>query len=116
MKTVQHGQPPQPLPGWAKACAGGQALALTLHVQPGASASGPAGRHGEALKLRLAAPATDNRANDALIEYLRDAFALPRAAVRIAHGARSRHKVVAIDAHPDSVSQRLRAWDQGRAS
>jgi len=115
-KTVQPEQREQRLPAWAKSRGDGQALALTLHVQPGASASGPAGRHGNALKVRIAAPASDDRANDALIEYLRAAFALPRAAVRIAHGSHSRQKIVEIDARPEAVARQLCAWDEGRAS
>jgi len=115
-KAAQQIQRSQLLPEWAKSHAGGQALALTLHVQPGASASGPAGRHGGALKIRIAAPAIDDRANDALIEYLRAAFALPRAAVRIAQGSHARQKVVEIDARPEAVARQLCAWDEGRAS
>jgi uncharacterized protein (TIGR00251 family) len=89
---------------------------LTLHVQPGASASGPAGRHGDALKLRISAPPADNKANEALIDYLRGALRLPRTAVRIAHGAHSRHKVVEIDARPHAVVAQLCAWDAGTHS
>jgi len=99
------------LPSWARPGADGRGLVLTLHIQPGARASGPAGRHGDALKLRIAAPANDNRANEALIDFLHDELALPRAALRIAHGARSRHKVIAIDACTDALAKRLRAWD-----
>ena len=84
---------------------------LRLHVQPGASASGPAGRHGDALKLRLAAPAHGNRANEALIDFLRAELALPRARLRISHGAHSREKRVTIDASAEAVAAILRAWD-----
>jgi hypothetical protein len=41
---------------------------LDLHVQPGASRSEFAGRHGERIKVRLAARAVDGKANEALIE------------------------------------------------
>ncbi|MGL6070764.1 DUF167 domain-containing protein, partial [Craterilacuibacter sp.] len=40
---------------------------LTLHVQPGAKKTQCAGEHGEALKIRLAAPPVDGKANHALI-------------------------------------------------
>jgi uncharacterized protein (TIGR00251 family) len=46
---------------------------LDLHVQPGASRSEFAGKHGERVKVRLAAPAVDNKANDALIARDRNA-------------------------------------------
>jgi uncharacterized protein (TIGR00251 family) len=99
------------LPQWVKRDEGGRSLLLNVHVQPGARVSGPAGRHGDALKVRIAAPANGNRANEALIELLRGALRLPRSAVRITHGARSRRKLVAIDACDDALATRLRAWD-----
>jgi uncharacterized protein len=104
------------LPIWAKPRADGRGLVLTLHVQPGARASGPAGRHGEALKLRIAAPATDNKANEALAAFLQRELDIPRAAVRIAHGRSSRHKVVEIAAAPQSLAVRLNAWDRSTES
>jgi uncharacterized protein (TIGR00251 family) len=104
---------PQPLPVWAKAHPDGTKLVLTLHVQPGARASGAAGRHGDALKVRIAAPAADNKANEALTGFLQHSLGIARAAIRIAHGRSSRHKVVEIAAHPQAVAARLNAWDRG---
>ena len=70
-------------------------LTLRLHVQPGAARSGWAGRHGpSALKLRLAAPAQEGRANRACIDFLAAAAGLPRAAIQIVRGERSREKLV----------------------
>lgn len=112
--AMSRDAPSMTLPCWARRGADGRGLVLTLHVQPGARANGPAGRHGDALKLRIAAPASDNRANEALIDFLHDELALPRTALRIAHGAHSRHKVVAIDACTDALARRLRAWDAER--
>lgn len=74
----------------------GGVLTLRLHVQPGARATGWAGRHGEALRLRLAAPAVDGRANAACIQFLAQAAGVPRGAVTIAHGERGREKLVRI--------------------
>lgn len=72
-------------------------LTLRLHVQPGARQTGWAGRHGEhALRLRLAAPAVDGRANAACIEFLAQAADVPRRDVAITHGQMSREKVVRI--------------------
>ena len=71
-------------------------MILELHVQPGASRSGFAGRHGERLKLRLAAPALENKANQALVEFLAEHYGVPRRNVRILSGARSRQKRVEI--------------------
>jgi len=70
---------------------------LDLHVQPGAKKSGFAGEHGGRMKLRLAAPAVEGRANEALVEFLADYFGVPRRNVRIASGLRSRQKRVVIE-------------------
>jgi uncharacterized protein (TIGR00251 family) len=72
-------------------------LILDLHVQPGASRSEFAGRHGERIKLRLAAPAVEGRANEALVEFLAAYFGVPRRNVTIISGAKSRAKRVAIE-------------------
>jgi len=101
------------LPSWARASSNGKTVTLALHIQPGAATSGPSGEHGGALKLRISAPPADNKANEALIAYLSAALRLPRTAIRIAHGAHSRRKVVEIDTQPDTVAAQLQAWDAG---
>jgi len=78
----------------------GDALVLTLHVQPGASRTEVAGTHGDALKVRLAARAVDGRANAALIRYLADCFGVPVRSVVLQHGEASRRKIVRIVAPP----------------
>lgn len=72
-------------------------MILELHVQPGASRSEFAGRHGERIKVRLAARAVDGKANEALIEFLAEHFKVPKSRVRIASGLKSRRKRVIID-------------------
>jgi uncharacterized protein (TIGR00251 family) len=74
----------------------GDALVLSLHVQPGAAHTVVAGLHGAALKIRLAAPPVDGRANDALQRFLADAFDVPLRAVTLLRGASSRQKLVRI--------------------
>jgi len=70
---------------------------LDLHVQPGAKRSEFAGEHGGRMKLRLAAPAVDGKANEALIEFLAAYFGVPKRNVRIAAGLKSRQKRVIIE-------------------
>lgn len=53
--------------------------------------------HGDAVKVRLAAPPVDGAANDELIRFVAERLGVPRAAVRIAAGATSRRKVVEVD-------------------
>ncbi|HTP98105.1 MAG TPA: DUF167 family protein [Casimicrobiaceae bacterium] len=74
------------------------ALVLTLHAQPGASRTEVAGTHGDALKVRLAAPAIEGRANAALVRFLAEAFAVPQRQVAIVRGEISRRKVVRVTA------------------
>ncbi|WP_028456012.1 DUF167 domain-containing protein [Chitinilyticum litopenaei] len=74
---------------------GGQVL-LQLHVQPGAKRTGVAGLHGDALKIRLAAPPVDGKANQALLAWLADFFRVPQRQVTLLSGASARQKRVAI--------------------
>lgn len=72
-------------------------MILELHVQPGAARTEFAGRHGERIKVRLAARAVDGRANQALIEFLAAHYKVRKSSVRITAGLKSRQKRVAID-------------------
>lgn len=74
----------------------GEVLTLTLHIQPGAKRSELAGLHGEALKIRLAAPPVEGRANEALLKFIAGLFDVPVRQVELKQGSQSRHKVVAI--------------------
>ena len=100
------------LPSWARLATDERSIVLTLHVQPSAHASAISGRHGDALKVRIAAPAAENRANVALIELLSEALAVPPSAVRMTRGDKSRRKVVQIVGDVRQVADRLRTWDQ----
>jgi len=71
---------------------------LILHVQPGAKRTEVAGRHGDALKIRLAAPPVDGKANAALLRFLSDAFDVPLRNVTLVRGESSRQKIVRIEA------------------
>jgi uncharacterized protein (TIGR00251 family) len=72
------------------------AVVFAVRVQPRASKDAIAGEMGGALKVRLQAPAVENRANEALIEFLAQLLKTPKSAVRIQSGERSRSKRVEI--------------------
>ncbi|HUW26693.1 MAG TPA: DUF167 domain-containing protein [Gallionella sp.] len=74
----------------------GDVFTLTLHVQPGAKRSEIAGLHGTALKIRLAAPPIEGRANEALLKFVAALFNVPLRQVALKQGMQSRHKVVAV--------------------
>ncbi len=74
----------------------GADVILTLHVQPGAARTEVAGMHGEALKIRLAAPPVDGRANDCLIGFMSKALGVAKSRIELVSGASSRAKRVRI--------------------
>jgi len=69
---------------------------VAVRVQPRASRDEVVGEMQGALKVRLQAPAVENRANDALCEYLAALLKTPKSAVRILSGDRSRIKRIEI--------------------
>lgn len=69
---------------------------FSVRVQPRASKDEVAGEIGGALKVRLRAPAVEDRANEALVEYLAQLLKRPKSAVRILSGERSRTKRIEI--------------------
>ena len=71
-------------------------ITLTVRVQPRASKDEITGAMEGALKVRLCAPAVENRANEALVEFLADLLKTAKSAVRIQSGEHSRTKRVEI--------------------
>jgi uncharacterized protein (TIGR00251 family) len=69
---------------------------LAIKAVPNAPRSAVVGWLGEALKVKVHAPALEGRANDELCEFLADALALPRRAVTVLQGDKSRPKVLHV--------------------
>lgn len=67
---------------------------LTIQVQPKASTSECVGLHGNALKIRVAAPPVDGRANEALLAFLAQRLDVAHSTLAIHSGAGGRHKRV----------------------
>ena len=78
---------------------------LSLRIVPRAAKNAIQGELGDALKIRLCAPPVDGAANAALIEFLSDAFSLPRARVQLLAGATSRNKRVLLAGVPANKVQ-----------
>ena len=84
-------------------------ITLTLHIQPGAKKTEVAGLYGEALKIRLAAPPVDGKANAALIGFIAERLDVAKSAVTLKSGQTSRRKVLEVSAAPADAAQRLLA-------
>jgi uncharacterized protein (TIGR00251 family) len=77
-----------------KEIAGGVTFAVKVH--PRARKNAITDVVGDALKLALTAPPVEGKANQAVIEFFADLFAIPRSSVTIASGETSRNKIVRI--------------------
>jgi uncharacterized protein (TIGR00251 family) len=71
-------------------------ITFAVKVHPRARKNAITGTVGDALKLALTAPPVDGRANQAVIEFFADLFAIPRSSVTIASGETSRNKIVRV--------------------
>jgi hypothetical protein len=67
-----------------------------VRVQPRASRTELVGRHGDALKIRVAAPPVDGAANEALVRFLAERLGVPSSSVAVTAGASGRLKTVAV--------------------
>ena len=72
------------------------ALSICIHVQPGARHTEVAGLHGDSLKVRIAAPALEDRANEALVEFIAARLGVAKRDVVLVSGAKSREKRVEV--------------------
>lgn len=80
---------------------------LRLAVAPNARRTAAEGLHDGCLRVRLAAPPVDGKANEALLAWLAHALHLPRGAVRLCRGEGARRKQVEIDAPRETVARWL---------
>ena len=78
---------------------------LNLRIVPRASKNAIQGELGDALKIRLCAPPVEGAANAALVEFLSEAFSIPRARVQLLSGATSRTKRVLLAGLPAAKVQ-----------
>jgi uncharacterized protein len=82
--------------GWLRYDERSLQLTLVVHVQPNARHTGIAGLHGDALKVRIGAPAVDNKANKALIDFLSSELKIAASTMSVIRGSRVRRKVLQI--------------------
>jgi uncharacterized protein (TIGR00251 family) len=70
---------------------------LRVHVVPNAKGDSVVGEHDGAVKIKLRAPAVEGKANAALIRFLAEQLKLPRHAVVLQRGQKSRDKLIRVD-------------------
>lgn len=88
---------------------------IAVKAIPGAPRDEILGWQGDVLRVKVHAPPVDGKANAALCTFLADALGLPRRAVGVTTGDKSRHKLVAIDGLSLAAAQeRLKKTNQIR--
>jgi uncharacterized protein len=91
-----------------KETVGGISFAVKVH--PRARKNAITGMTGDALKLAVTAPPVDGKANQAVMEFFSDLFAISRSSVTIASGETSRTKVIRVTGiSAEQVRQKLQA-------
>lgn len=93
-------------PAWLAADASG-ALLITLHIQPGARRTEIVGLHGDALKIRVAAPPVEGKANEQLVAFLAGALGVAKSQVEVVAGATGRRKRVRVVGATPQAAERL---------
>jgi hypothetical protein len=87
----------------------GDGFVLAVHVEPRAGRSAILGRQGRALRVRVAAPPVDERANRAVLDLLADEFGVAPGGVQLVAGPRSGQKRVRVSGlERDELEVRLR--------
>jgi uncharacterized protein (TIGR00251 family) len=90
---------------------------VRVHVLPRSGRTEIVGRHDDALKIRVAAPPVDGRANDAACAALAGALGVASGAVTVVGGARSRLKRLRVDGLDAATARaRLAPWTEPRAA
>jgi hypothetical protein len=85
------------LPEYVSPCGPGR-WRVQIRVVPGARKDAVDGMHDGRLKVRLTAPAVDNKANKALVAFAATLFHVKKSGVSIASGEKSREKTLLIAA------------------
>ncbi len=84
------------LPEWARYDPREDVWTLQIHVQPGVRTNQVAGEHGGSLKLKIAAPAVDNKANKCLTGFVAELWGVAQRQVMLVRGEGSRQKIVTV--------------------
>jgi len=100
------------MPAWYRLDADRNVLCIRVHVQPNARSTEIAGKHGEAIKIRVAAPPLDSRANRLLIDFIAEKLGIPSSRVGLRHGSKGRRKLIEVLAPGEDALRSLSDWDR----
>lgn len=92
-----------------------QGIEFAVHVRPGGRRDAVEGLYDDVLALRVSAPPTDGRANDAVRALLATSFGVRRSEVTITGGHTSRRKRIRIDGDAVALTAQLAVLRSGRA-
>jgi uncharacterized protein (TIGR00251 family) len=84
-------------------------LILACHIQPKASRDAIVGIHDDRLKIQVASPPVDGKANEQLIRFIAKVLGVAKSRVTLVRGQSSRHKtlhVAGLDALPENFPYR----------
>jgi uncharacterized protein (TIGR00251 family) len=86
-------------------------LCINLTVQPNARQTQVVGKHDANLKIRVAGPAVEQRANKLVVEFLSETLDVPASRISIRRGLRAHKKSVEIDRPGETALRVIREWD-----
>ena len=81
--------------------------ALRFHIVPNAKQNQVIGEHGSAIKIKLRAPAVEEKANVALCRFLAEALEISEHRIVLEHGQKSRDKLIRIEGLSEGE---VRSW------
>ena len=83
-------------------------MIFQVRVNPNAKVDEVVGEHERAIRIKLRAPAVEQKANAALLNFLATELKIPKRAVLLERGQRSRDKLIRIDGlSEEEVRRRL---------
>ena len=80
---------------------------VQVHIIPNAKIDTIVGEHGDAIKIKLRAPAVEGKANAALRRFLAEKLSIPQRAIVLERGERSRDNVIRVDLSEEDIRRGL---------
>ncbi len=82
-------------------------MRVAVHVHPGSKSAGVGGAHASSLVVRVRSRAVDGAATMEVLKLTAHAFEVPKSAVTLVRGARSRDKLIDVEGPDAELAERL---------